>query len=153
LSNLKGGGADPEALFCTWRERRLDECERGWSAINLFAGITAPVLLVQGARDEFVCADHISSIASRLRGEVCWVTLRNAGHLLHHENPEQVTALIQRQVEHCMTEVAPLQDEGLHATLQPRRDRPERSDMTGTEKLRTSHPFGTDLGPSQLHIA
>lgn len=153
LSNLEGGGADPDATFRGWREKRLAECERGWSAIKFLACISAPVLLVQGSRDEFISADQVAAIASQLRGEVFWVTLRNAGHLLHHENPEQVISLLQRQLEHWRLEVTGLQNSGLHVEPRPRRDGLERFDMTECGNSRLWHPFGTDHKPSRLQIA
>ncbi|MNV65279.1 Alpha/beta hydrolase family protein [compost metagenome] len=149
LSTLQGGGANPDALFRRWRENRLAECERRWSAIEFFDGITAPVLFVQGSRDEFVSAEQVASIAGRLCGEVSWVTLRNAGHLLHRESPQQVTPLIQRQLERfnpeCVWQSQNFRVDG--------RDGSERIDISESESGRLPCIFGVDDGRSRLQIA
>ncbi|KQT04556.1 hypothetical protein ASG42_23170 [Rhizobium sp. Leaf391] len=153
LSNLQGGGAEPDAHFRRWRENRLAECERGWSAIEFFDGITAPVLFIQGSRDEFVSVDQVASIATRLRGKVCWVTLRNAGHLLHHECPQQVTALLQGQLEQCSREGPVLQSQSFHVPVRLWRDGPDRLDITESQSSRMLHALGSDDRPSRLQIA
>ncbi|MBN8979004.1 MAG: alpha/beta hydrolase [Rhizobiales bacterium] len=90
---------DPALVFSRWKAARLSECRRGWSATASFTRISAPVVLVQGMRDEFISLDQATAIAGRLSGQVSWITLKNTGHLIHLDNPEQVIMLAQRQLE------------------------------------------------------
>ncbi|MFZ9406805.1 MAG: alpha/beta fold hydrolase [Burkholderiaceae bacterium] len=72
---------------------RVDEANACWSAI------TAPVLLVgadrgtrwEKLRNDPAYRDRLACIAS-----IDEVTLSDAGHMLHHDQPEQVAALIER---------------------------------------------------------
>jgi pimeloyl-ACP methyl ester carboxylesterase len=91
---LDANHADPEATYARWRRRRLEACARQWSALDLVSDMVAPLLLIQGTRDEFVAPDQASAIADAVSGPVNWVLLREQGHFLHHDVPEQVVRLV-----------------------------------------------------------
>lgn len=84
----------PALAYRTWRHQRISECHRNWSALALFAQISAPLVVVQGALDRFLSASQMNAIFSCILGPLNWITLRNAGHFLHLEVPEQITALV-----------------------------------------------------------
>ncbi|MCZ2098484.1 MAG: alpha/beta fold hydrolase, partial [Anaerolineae bacterium] len=70
-----------------------DQAEACWRAVQ------APVLFVTGGASELAhrMAEEISE--SRLTGlfsQLSYVTLAGAGHMLHHEQPEEVAGLIER---------------------------------------------------------
>lgn len=152
LSKLISGSHEPDILFRRWRENRLSECERRWNAIKFFEGISVPVTLIQGARDEFISLDQAGAIAARIRGDVCWITLRNAGHFVHLENPEQVITLVQRQLQHSRGRKPPLQSAIDPATRRQRRE------AKGTKKIPCPLPIqpqltGSDGKPGCLLVA
>ena len=83
--------ADPRHKHVNPVLYQRDQAESCWRAI------TAPVLFVMGAQSELVkrMGDEVSE--SRLRElfrSVTPVTLPDAGHMLHHEQPEAVARLI-----------------------------------------------------------
>jgi pimeloyl-ACP methyl ester carboxylesterase len=98
LSNFPYIG-DPDIRFLRWREDRLWECKTRWNATKFLDGISMPVTLVQGARDEFISLDQAAAIGARIQGDVCWITLQNAGHFVHIDNPQQIVMLVQRQLK------------------------------------------------------
>lgn len=91
--------ADSNTRFLRWREDRLWECETNWNAMKFFRGGSIPVTLVQGARDEFISINQAAAITACVQGDVFWITLQNAGHFVHLDNPQQIVMLIQRQLE------------------------------------------------------
>lgn len=91
---LVGRHPDPVLVFQRWRRQRISEIDRRWSGLSHFSSVSAPLTIVQGARDEFSSLDQTATIAGSVAGQVNWVTLRNTGHSLHYEVPEQVTALV-----------------------------------------------------------
>lgn len=106
LSSLSSSG-DPDSRFLRWREDRLWECETRWNATRFLGGIIVPVTLVQGARDEFISLDQSAAISARITGDICWITLQNAGHFVYLDNPQQIIMLIQRQLDQAGSVVPP----------------------------------------------
>ncbi|MBP1875528.1 2-succinyl-6-hydroxy-2,4-cyclohexadiene-1-carboxylate synthase [Ensifer adhaerens] len=149
LSNLVSGSHEPDIFFRRWREIRLSECQRRWNATKFFEGISVPVTLIQGARDEFISLDQAAAIAARIRGDVCWVTLRNAGHFVHLENPEQVITLVRHQLD---------QSRGRKPAMQSAIDPATRRKAKGTKKIPCLLPIqpqltGADDKPACLLVA
>lgn len=107
LSNLSSA-CDPEKRFLRWREDRLRECEKGWNATTLLGNVTAPITLIQGARDEFLSLDQSAAISARVNSDVCWITLQNAGHFVHLDNPQQIIMLVRRQLEQAHRPIPPM---------------------------------------------
>ncbi|HTM76341.1 MAG TPA: alpha/beta hydrolase [Devosia sp.] len=91
--------ADAKATYRRWRERRLSNITSGWSALDVLAGMTAPLLLIQGTMDEFNSPEQISAVAEAVSGPVNWVLLRNQGHFLQHDVPEQIVCLASGHLE------------------------------------------------------
>jgi pimeloyl-ACP methyl ester carboxylesterase len=83
--------ADPKHKHVNPVLYQRDQAESCWRAI------TAPVLFVMGAQSELAArmGDEVSEPRLRqLFRSVTPVTLPNAGHMLHHEQPEAVARLI-----------------------------------------------------------
>jgi pimeloyl-ACP methyl ester carboxylesterase len=85
--------ADPEATYLRWRQRRMQDIGRQWSALSLLSMLTAPLLLIQGTDDEYANPVQMRAIADAVSGPVDWVMIRNQGHFLLEDVPEQVTCL------------------------------------------------------------
>ncbi|MFB2553606.1 alpha/beta fold hydrolase [Ensifer soli] len=98
---------DPETRFLRWREDRLWECATNWNATRFLRGVSIPFTFIQGARDELLSIDQAAAITACVQGEVCWITLQNAGHFVHLDNPQQIVMLIRRQLEQARGAVVP----------------------------------------------
>jgi pimeloyl-ACP methyl ester carboxylesterase len=84
---------DPEVTFRGWCDVWLDSDFRDWSLLDDVARITAPVLLIQGERDEYGTLAQIDAIAQRVRGPAERLVV-DAGHSPHLDQPDQVLAAI-----------------------------------------------------------
>jgi pimeloyl-ACP methyl ester carboxylesterase len=92
---------DPNFAYQRWRQNRLSECQNGWDATACFDRISAPVLLIHGLCDEFISVGQTAAVADSIPGQVSWVSLRNCGHWIHRESPEQIVLLVQGQLRRC----------------------------------------------------
>lgn len=86
--------SQPTLAYQKWRQQRISECDRNWSAMALFAQISAPLVVVQGALDRFANMSQVNAISDCILGPVNWIILRNAGYLMHIEAPEQIASLV-----------------------------------------------------------
>jgi pimeloyl-ACP methyl ester carboxylesterase len=85
--------ADPKHKHANPVLYQRDQAEACWRAI------TAPVLFVTGSESELVrrMGDEIGEARlKQIFRDVTPVTIEGAGHMLHHERPEEVAALIER---------------------------------------------------------
>jgi pimeloyl-ACP methyl ester carboxylesterase len=85
---------DPDAAFYGWNDVWLDpEFGRSWDIRPELARITAPVLLIQGTRDEYGTLKQLDEIekATRTRTERRQL---DCGHQPHLERPEETLSAI-----------------------------------------------------------
>jgi pimeloyl-ACP methyl ester carboxylesterase len=85
---------DVDAAFRGWCDVWLDPAFREWSIESDAAGVTAPVLLIQGEQDPYGTLAQIDRIQARVHGPVERLVLPGAGHSPHLEAPEAVVAAI-----------------------------------------------------------
>jgi pimeloyl-ACP methyl ester carboxylesterase len=86
---------DPDAAFRGWSDVWLDPAFREWNIEADARGLTAPVLLVQGADDPYGTLAQIDRIRAGVRGPVERLVVEGAGHSPHLDAPEPVLAAIQ----------------------------------------------------------
>ena len=86
---------DDAGAFRLWRAARQGLCAKPNAVLDRLEGLTAPILLVQGLRDEFGSSNQVSMIATRASGPVKWVLLQRDGHFVHLDNPGQMLDLIE----------------------------------------------------------
>jgi pimeloyl-ACP methyl ester carboxylesterase len=86
---------DPEAAFRGWCDVWLDPAFRAWSLEPDAALVDCPVLLIQGADDEYASLEQLDRIEAAVRGPVERVVVPG-GHSPHLEQPEAVLAAISR---------------------------------------------------------
>lgn len=88
---------DPDAAFRNWNDVWLDPGFRRWDLRPELAGITCPVLAVQGTADPYGSPAHVTAIRDGATGPV-ELLLLDGGHSPHLEHPDAVAAAITRFV-------------------------------------------------------
>ena len=78
---------DPERTFRLWNDLWLAPEFRSWNIEDVLADVTAPVLLVQGARDQYGTLAQLDAIERGLAGPVDRLVL-DCRHAPHLEAPE-----------------------------------------------------------------
>jgi pimeloyl-ACP methyl ester carboxylesterase len=84
---------DPDVTFWNWNDGWLDEAFRDWDIRPELAGITCPVLGVQGDADPYGTVVHVEAVRDRAAGPV---TLRvlDCGHAPHLQRPADTDAAV-----------------------------------------------------------
>ncbi len=84
---------DPDITFRNWNDVWLSAEFRPWDLRPLLAGITAPVLAVQGTDDPYGTLVHVEAVRDTTAAPV-ELLVRPGGHWPHLEHPEQVLAAV-----------------------------------------------------------
>jgi pimeloyl-ACP methyl ester carboxylesterase len=79
---------DPVGTFWGWNDIWLHADFRRWNIESYLPGITCPVLLVQGADDQYGTLAQIHAIARQVRGPVQQVILPDCAHSPHVDQKE-----------------------------------------------------------------
>jgi pimeloyl-ACP methyl ester carboxylesterase len=82
--------ADVDSAFWGWNDIWLDPAFRDWNIEAELAGITCPVLAVQGADDEYGTLEQIDGIARRAP-QARTLVLAQCGHSPHRDQPEALS--------------------------------------------------------------
>jgi pimeloyl-ACP methyl ester carboxylesterase len=80
---------DAEATFRGWNDIWLAPEFRAWNIEDVLADVTCPVLVVQGADDEYGTLAQVDAVERGVRGPVRRVILEGARHAPHLEAPEE----------------------------------------------------------------
>ncbi|MEZ5670345.1 MAG: alpha/beta fold hydrolase [Alphaproteobacteria bacterium] len=86
-------GDKTDALLAGWSGTWLSREFADWSIVDAMARIGAPVLLVQGADDQYGTRRQLEAIARRVRGPVVTALLSGVGHAPHRETQALVVDL------------------------------------------------------------
>jgi pimeloyl-ACP methyl ester carboxylesterase len=86
---------DPGVTFRNWNDVWLSEEFRSWDLRPLLAGITAPVLAIQGTGDPYGTVLHVEAVRDGASGPVELLVL-DCAHAPHLEAAEPVTAAVVR---------------------------------------------------------
>jgi pimeloyl-ACP methyl ester carboxylesterase len=89
---------DPEVTFRGWCDVWLDAAFEAWNVEACADAVDAPVLLVQGERDDYGTLAQLDAIERRVRGPVERVVL-GCGHAPHLEAPDATLAAVSRFAE------------------------------------------------------
>jgi pimeloyl-ACP methyl ester carboxylesterase len=79
---------DPEATFRLWNDIWLAPEFRDWNIEDVLGGVRSPVLVIQGADDQYGTLAQIDAIEAGVRGRVTRAVL-DARHAPHLEAPEE----------------------------------------------------------------
>jgi pimeloyl-ACP methyl ester carboxylesterase len=94
LAGLARNHAAPAAVFEAWSGAWVSDAFRPWDIRPLLSTITCPVLVAQGAKDEYAAQSHATETASAVGDNAEARLLDGLGHLLHHQDPDRVVDLI-----------------------------------------------------------
>ncbi len=89
-------GEKTDSVFRAWSETWLDPGFRDWNIESYLGRITAPLLVIQGAEDEYATAAQVEAIAAGVSGPVETRLLPGAGHVPHFQAREKVLSLMTR---------------------------------------------------------
>jgi pimeloyl-ACP methyl ester carboxylesterase len=84
---------DPDVTFWNWNDGWLDGAFRDWDIRPELAGITCPVLGVQGTADPYGTVVHVEAVRDRAAGPVTLEVL-DCGHAPHLERPGETDAVV-----------------------------------------------------------
>jgi pimeloyl-ACP methyl ester carboxylesterase len=84
---------DPDAAFHGWCDVWLDPAMRDWSLEADAESVSAPMLLIQGADDEYASLDQLDRIEACVRGPVSRLVVPG-GHSPHLEQTDAVVEAI-----------------------------------------------------------
>lgn len=90
---------DPLATFHGWSDTWLRDEFVEWNITGGLSRVTAPVLVVQGARDEYGTARQLDAISAGVSGPCETVLVADAHHAPHLEAPSVTLDLVARFVE------------------------------------------------------
>jgi pimeloyl-ACP methyl ester carboxylesterase len=84
---------DPDAAFYGWCDVWLHPAMRDWSLEPDAAAVSAPILLIQGADDQYASLEQLDRIEARVRGPVTRLVVPG-GHSPHLEQADAVVEAI-----------------------------------------------------------
>ena len=90
---------DPVATFRGWNDVWLSDEFRAWNIEDRLAGISAPVLAIQGVDDQYGTLAQLDAIESGVAGEFERVVLEEVGHSPHTEAHDAVVKTIAEFVQ------------------------------------------------------
>lgn len=85
---------DPVAVFRGWADAWLSPGFAAWNVEREVAGISAPLLLVQGSADQYGTLAQIDAIAGAVGGPVTRLVLEGCRHVPHLEREAEVVVAI-----------------------------------------------------------
>jgi pimeloyl-ACP methyl ester carboxylesterase len=89
-------GANVDGAFRGWNGAWLDPAFRDWDIQAMLPNIRVPVLLIQGADDEYGTLAHIHASQSAIPATITTVILPDCGHAPHRDRPDATLEAITR---------------------------------------------------------
>jgi pimeloyl-ACP methyl ester carboxylesterase len=84
----------PAELFDAWSSAWVSDSFAVWDVRPMLASITVPTLVVQGDQDEYATDAQLTATAAAIGANATVVRLAGARHMIHHEQPAVVAALV-----------------------------------------------------------
>ena len=91
--------ANAEALFHAWKNIWLSPAFRAWNIESFLDSIRCPVLVLQGAQDEYGTLKQVEAIQRRIPASS--VILDNCKHAPHRDQPEATLAAVGSAFQGC----------------------------------------------------
>jgi pimeloyl-ACP methyl ester carboxylesterase len=86
-------GERAEALLRAWAQCWLSDSHALWCIEDWLGYITAPTLVIQGARDEFGTLAQVNAIVNRVAGADTWI-VPDCGHAPHTQAEDEFVARV-----------------------------------------------------------
>ncbi|OJF98182.1 hypothetical protein AX761_12555 [Rhizobium sp. 58] len=102
IEHLAAEHADTESAIGCWAADRQALAKNPNHVLAHITTLTAPLLLIQGLRDDYGTQQQMDAISARVEGPMQWVILRKDGHHPQLDNMEVVLDLIARHIEKPM---------------------------------------------------
>lgn len=83
-------GPNTETMFRGWSDTWLSPAFRTWNIERLLPSVTCPLLILQGADDEYGSSAQMDAIIDRVGGPVRGQLFPNCGHTPHCQAPDAV---------------------------------------------------------------
>jgi pimeloyl-ACP methyl ester carboxylesterase len=90
--------ADGDATFYGWNDIWLDPAFRAWNIEEFLPAVTCPLLLIQGANDQYGTLEQLDRIEPRVKGRVARLVLEDCRHAPQRDRPEATLDAITRFV-------------------------------------------------------
>jgi pimeloyl-ACP methyl ester carboxylesterase len=90
---------DPDHAFWRWNDIWLDPAFRSWNIENAVRKIDAPLLIIQGADDEYGTPAQVDAIRRQTHTDCEAVLLESCGHSPQRDQPDRTLRLIRDFVE------------------------------------------------------
>lgn len=84
----------PAAVFEAWSGGWVSDAFQSWDIRPMLAGVSMPVVAVQGDCDEYATPTHLDELAAAVGSIARAILVPDARHLLHHDVPEVVTSIV-----------------------------------------------------------
>jgi pimeloyl-ACP methyl ester carboxylesterase len=81
-------GPNVDCAFWGWNRAWLDPAFRAWNIEEYLPQIRVPVLVIQGADDQYGTLRQVEAIEQGCTGQVCSVVLADCGHSPHRDQPQ-----------------------------------------------------------------
>lgn len=94
MERLGADHADPSLAIRCWTADREALARDPDGMLRHIGALKAPLLLVQGLRDDYGVPQQMSVLSDRVNGPMKWVILRQDGHFPQHDSTEVVLDLI-----------------------------------------------------------
>lgn len=92
-------GENTDAAFFRWADTWLDPAFRGWNIEHFLHRIVCPLLVIQGADDEYATEAQVTGIASQVSGPVETLMVPRCMHIPHLQATETVLGHMTRFIE------------------------------------------------------
>jgi pimeloyl-ACP methyl ester carboxylesterase len=102
-------GKNTDHIFQGWTEVWLRPEFRAWTIEDLLPSVTCPVLVIQGADDEYGTIRQVEAIAMRAGGPVETLVLSDCGHAPHRDRRDVALTAIERFVSELPAPPEPAQ--------------------------------------------
>jgi len=90
--------ADVEGVFRAWNDIWLSPGFRAWNIEGYLSGVTSPVLLIQGADDQYGTLAQIDAVGRQVHGPVRKLVMAKCMHAPHRDEEAEVLAATARFV-------------------------------------------------------
>lgn len=90
--------ADVDGAFLGWAGAWLDPDFRRWDLTGLLPGVRAPVLVIQGDRDEYGTLAQVDAVCAGVSGPASRLVLSDCGHVPQRDQSQETLAAVVRFV-------------------------------------------------------